>query len=131
MKTKPSQLRTVLTVMLVLCSLLLAGGPFSTRALAHNQLLKTQPTAHVTLKTAPTYVEFWFAEKPDMTVTKIAIKGPSGAVEIGAVHAMAGNTVMADFKGQLAAGEYTVSWQTAGDDGHISKGEFDFNVSVQ
>ena len=35
----------------------------------------------------------------------------------------------ADFKGKLAPGEYTVSWQTAGDDSHISKGDFSFSVA--
>jgi len=39
--------------------------------------------------------------------------------------------IAVDFKGKLPAGEYTVSWQTAGDDSHISKGEFSFTVAAQ
>jgi methionine-rich copper-binding protein CopC len=35
---------------------------------------------------------------------------------------------VADFNGKLADGQYVVSWQTAGDDGHVSKGDFSFSV---
>jgi copper resistance protein C len=109
----------------------LVAGPFSGRALAHNRLLKTEPAAQAALKATPARVTFWFFEKPDLTVTKIAVKGPAGAVETGPAHAVSEKVIAADFKGKLAAGQYTVSWQTAGDDGHISKGDFSFSVAAQ
>jgi methionine-rich copper-binding protein CopC len=120
-----------LTVLFALGTLFLALGPFSNLALAHNRLLKTEPAAQAALKTAPAHVQFWFFEKPDLKITKIAVKGPSGAVDVGPAHAVSEKVIAADFKSKLPAGAYTVSWQTAGDDGHISKGVFSFTVAAQ
>ena len=111
----------------VLAAILVAGA-FVTLALAHNKLMKTAPAAGEALKTSPAHVEMWFAEKPDLTVSKIAVKGPRGAVETGPIHANAETSIVADFKGKLADGQYVVSWQTAGDDGHMSKGDINFSV---
>ena len=123
--------RTALTALFVFGLLFLAAGPFSNLAVAHNRLLKTEPAAQAALKTAPARVQFWFFEKPDLTITKITVKGPAGAVDVGPAHAVSEKVVAADFKGKLPAGAYTVSWQTAGDDGHISKGVFSFTVAAQ
>ena len=105
-------------------------GPLCSLVLAHNELLKTDPAAHATVKAAPTRVQFWFGEKPDMSVTKIVVKGPAGVVET-MVHSVSEKVIAADFKSKLAPGAYTVTWQTAGDDSHISKGEFSFTVNAQ
>jgi methionine-rich copper-binding protein CopC len=116
--------------MLGIALVILVAGPFSSLALAHNGLLKTDPAAKAALKVAPTRVQFWFEEKPDMTVTKVAVKGPLGMVET-VVHPVSEKVLAADFKSKLTPGEYTVTWQTAGDDSHISKGEFSFSVAAQ
>lgn len=108
----------------------LMAGPFSSSALAHNELLKTDPAAKATVKVAPERIQFWFEEAPDMTVTKIVVTGPSGMVET-TVHTVSAKVLAADFKSKLAPGKYTVSWQTAGDDSHISRGEFSFTVAAQ
>src|ERR1700677_423626 len=79
----------------------LIAGAFATLALAHNKLLKSAPAAGAALKISPARVEMWFAEKPDPTVSKIAVKGPAGAVETGPIHASAGSAIAADFKGKL------------------------------
>ena len=110
--------------------LCLMVGPFAGVLLAHNQLLKTDPAAKADVKASPARVTFWFGEKPDMTVTKVAVKGPSGAVDT-TVHPVSEKVLAADFKSKLAPGVYTVTWQTAGDDSHISKGEFSFTVAAQ
>ena len=96
--------------------------------LAHNELLKTEPAAGAALKTAPAHVELWLSEKPDLTISKIAVKGPSGPVEMGPIHSLPDKSLIADFKGKLSNGQYVVNWQTAGDDGHVSKGQFSFTV---
>jgi len=115
------RLRNILAAVLFL-------GAFAMLALAHNKLLKSAPAAGAALTASPARVEMWFDEKPDPAVSKVAVKGPAGAVETGPVHANPKNSVAADFKGKLANGQYTVSWQTAGDDGHVSKGDFSFSV---
>jgi copper resistance protein C len=105
----------------------LLAGPFSPLALAHNELLKTDPPANATLKVAPTRIQFWFEEAPDMTVTKVMVmSGPTMLATT--VHTVSEKVLAADFKTKLAPGKYTVTWQTAGDDSHISKGEFSFTV---
>jgi methionine-rich copper-binding protein CopC len=125
--------RSVFTMMPGVVAILMVGlmaGPFASLVLAHNGLLKTDPAAKAAVKVAPTRVQFWFEEKPDMTVTKIVVKGPSGLIET-IVHPVSEKVLAADFKSKLAPGEYTVSWQTAGDDSHISKGVFSFTVAAQ
>jgi methionine-rich copper-binding protein CopC len=121
MKTDFFRFRNVFAAVLFL-------GALATLAFAHNKLLKTAPAAGAALTASPARVEMWFAEKPDLAVTKIAVKGPAGAVETGPLHDQPANSVAADFKGKLANGQYTVSWQTAGDDGHVSKADFSFSV---
>ena len=106
----------------------LSVGLLSTAAFAHNKLLKTDPLDTAALKSGPMMIQLWFQEKPDLTVTKLQVKGPSGPVDLGPVHAMANNEIMADVKGKLGPGSYVVDWQTAGDDGHVSKGQFTFTV---
>jgi methionine-rich copper-binding protein CopC len=115
------RLRNVLAVVLF-------AAAFATLAFAHNRLLKSAPAAGAALNISPARIEMWFAEKPDLTVSKIAVKGPAGAVETGPIHANAATSIVAEFKGKLADGQYVVSWQTAGDDGHMSKGDFSFRV---
>lgn len=122
--------RGMVALTLGVALIVLMTGPFSSPALAHNKLLKTDPAAKAELSAVPARVQFWFEEKPDMTVTKIVVKGPSGIVET-TVHPVSEKVLAADFKNKLTPGTYTVSWQTAGDDSHISKGEFSFTVAAQ
>lgn len=131
MKANRWQLRSTFALVAMFSLLVLAVGPFSSSVLAHNGLLKTEPAAHTALKTAPARIQFWFEEKPDLTVTRVVVKGPAGAVETGAAHPVSEKVLAVDFKGKLGAGEYTVTWQTAGDDSHISKGTFSFTVAAQ
>jgi copper resistance protein C len=121
MKFASFRLRNVFAVILF-------TGALATLALAHNKLLKSVPASGAALTNSPAHVEMWFDEKPDLAVTKIAVKGPAGAVETGPAHAHAEKSIVTDFKGKLANGQYIVSWQTGGDDGHVSKGDFNFTV---
>jgi methionine-rich copper-binding protein CopC len=47
---------------------------------------------------------------------------------MGPIHSLPDKSLVADFKGKLSNGQYVVNWQTAGDDGHVSKGQFSFTV---
>jgi len=127
MNTNGGRLRMFGVVLGLGLSLLI--GPLAGTLLAHNRLIKTEPAAQAAVKASPARITFWFFEKPDLAVTKIAVKGPAGAVDVAPAHAISEKVIAADFKGKLAAGQYTVSWQTAGDDGHISKGVFNFSVT--
>ena len=95
---------------------------------AHTHLEKSEPADGAMLTKAPTAVQLFFNEKPDLKVSKVEIVGPSGKVPTGPAHSMAAKDLMAAITGTLENGKYTVSWQAAGDDGHVSKGEFSFTV---
>lgn len=123
--------KSAIAAVFVLGLIAVALGPFAGLASAHNRLLKTEPAAQAAVKASPARVTFWFVEKPDLTVTKVAVKGPAGPVGVAPAHAVSEKVIAADFKSKLAPGQYTVDWQTAGDDGHISKGEFSFSVAAQ
>jgi len=95
---------------------------------AHTKLEKSDPADGATVTKAPTMVQLFFNEKPDLKVSKVELTGPSGKVELGPAHSMADKDIMAAIKGALGNGKYTVTWQAAGSDGHVQKGEFSFTV---
>lgn len=95
---------------------------------AHTKLEKSEPADGATVTTAPSAVQLFFNEKPDVKVSKVDITGPAGKVQVGAVHSMAEKDLMAPIVGALANGKYTVNWQTAGKDGHVQKGTITFTV---
>jgi methionine-rich copper-binding protein CopC len=95
---------------------------------AHGELKKSEPAANAMLTTSPEHVRLWFSEQPDLAVSKIALTGPAGAIELGPVRAMAENSIMAMMTAPLPPASYTIAWQTAGDDGHVLKGEIKFMV---
>lgn len=95
---------------------------------AHMKLARTLPAADSTVTAAPTQVQAWFTQAPDPKVSRLSLEGPSGTVKLGAVRAAEDKSLAAPIEGALPDGTYTVSWQAAGDDGHIQKGTFKFTV---
>jgi methionine-rich copper-binding protein CopC len=95
---------------------------------AHMKVEKTDPAEGATLSAPPPHVQLFLTQKPDLKVTKIELAGAGGKVALGPAHMMGEKTVMAAVSGKMADGKYTVSWQTAGDDGHVQKGTFAFTV---
>jgi methionine-rich copper-binding protein CopC len=98
---------------------------------AHAELERSEPQAGATLAETPPDVQLWFDDEPDVTVSRIDMTGPSGKVEMGPVKAMQDKSIISMIPGKLAPGAYKVDWQTAGDDGHISKGTYSFMVHGQ
>lgn len=97
---------------------------------AHAKLEKSEPAAGATMTTAPTHIQLWFNEKLDAAVSQIELTSPSGRVELGPAHAMGEKSLMAGISGKVGDGTYTVAWQTAGDDGHVAKGNYTFTVKL-
>jgi methionine-rich copper-binding protein CopC len=96
---------------------------------AHAKLEKSEPADKSTLAAPPAHVQLWFDDDLDVKASKIALKGTAGPVKLGPVHLMGDKTMMADITGAMADGKYTIDWQTAGDDGHVSKGVIAFTVA--
>ena len=97
-------------------------------ALGRSRVMVGVPADKAALTAAPTSLQLFFSEKPDATVSKIELKGPSGTVKLGPAHVMGGKTLMAPIDGPIGDGSYIVNWQTSGDDGHLQKGEFTFSL---
>ena len=99
---------------------------FSAVAGAHAHVMKTEPVDGGTIAKSPEHLQLVFGSKVDVAVSTMDLMGPTGKVNIGEVHEMEANTLMAVVKGDMADGGYTVLWQTAAADGHPEKGTFAF-----
>ena len=97
---------------------------------AHTKLEKSEPAAGAVVTAAPNQIQLWFNEKLDAAVSKIDLTSPSGKVDLGPPHVTTDKALMAGISGKLGDGTYTVAWQTAGDDGHLVKGDFTFTVKL-
>jgi methionine-rich copper-binding protein CopC len=97
---------------------------------AHTALTKSEPAAGKTVTTAPKQIQLWFNEKIDVALSKIELTGPSGKVELTAAHVMGDKSLMAGVSGKVGEGIYTIAWQTAGDDGHVVKGNVKFTLKL-
>lgn len=116
--TRPGCRWLVITVMML---------SLTSAAIAHMKLSRTLPAADATVEAA-SQVQAWFTQAPDPKVSRLRLEGPSGPVTLGALRVAEDKSMAASIEGTLAEGTYTVSWQAAGDDGHIQKGAFKFTI---
>lgn len=100
----------------------------TTVGFAHMKLSKTLPAADSTVTTKLEKVQVWYTQKPDKAVSKLTLTGPGGEVALGAVAVGDDKSMSAAVQGATVEGSYRVAWQTAGDDGHVQKGEFSFTL---
>ena len=94
---------------------------------AHMKVEKSAPAASAVVTAPPTTVQVFFSEAPDLKVSKLEIKGPSEKTKLTQLHIM-DKSLMAMVEGGAPDGAYSVTWQSAGPDGHIQKGDFAFTV---
>ena len=95
---------------------------------AHLAATKTLPDADAVVTESPQQIQVWFTQDPDPAISQLSLEGPSGAVELGDTKVSDEKSLMAMVPGTLAPGSYTVSWRTAGDDGHVRRGDYGFAV---
>ena len=100
----------------------------SVPAWAHMALSKAAPSDKTTVTVAPTQVQLWFTQKPDMTVSRIVLTGAAGEVKLGALKLVEERSLIAPIEAQLTDGAYSIAWQSAGDDGHVQKGQVSFTL---
>jgi len=110
---------------IVLTALLAATAGLS----AHMKFEKSEPAADATVTAPLKTIQVWFSEAPDTKVSKVELVGPNGPVKTMGLHAM-DKSLMVMIDGAAPAGAYTVSWQSAGDDGHVQKGTFKFTLKA-
>ena len=99
-------------------------------AARHNRLLKSDPGGDATVARSPAEIRLWFKEPPELAVSSIKLADGAGRpVATGPVLGTDDKTsIVAAVTGPLTPGKYTVTWKTAGSDGHVIRGSFGFTV---
>ncbi len=97
-------------------------------AAAHMAVQKTTPEADAVLTASPDHIQMWFTQSPDPVISRLALESANGDVALGKTEVGEDRSLVAMLPSKLAAGDYTVRWRTAGDDGHTQRGEFAFTV---
>ena len=113
--------------LVAVCALLIPSA-----ALAHGGLRSSIPARGAHLSTAPGEIRLDFSEAAELTFTRLDLVGPDGPVRLGKLSFVAGDrrAVIRPVEGPLVAGQYTVTWQVAGADGHPVRGKFGFSIAV-
>jgi len=99
-------------------------------ATAHMALSKSMPEPDSVISESPRSLQVWFTQDPDPVVSRMALDGPQGEVELGEIMFHDDKSIMVMVPSTLTIGKYLVNWRTAGDDGHIQRGEFSFTVKT-
>jgi len=98
----------------------------------HARLVKSAPGVDVTVTASPTSVKLWFSAPVEVSLSRIQLVGPGGAVvATGPASRIPGESdlaVMAAVRNPLPAGRHAVRWTTASRDGHLMKGTYSFVV---
>ena len=97
-------------------------------AFAHLKAAKTSPEEGAVLNGPVRTIRVWFNQEPDLPLSKLELEGPQGPMNVEGLHTMGEKDLMARVSGRMPDGSYTARWQTAGDDGHVLKGEWTFTV---
>ena len=112
------------TILALLLTLL-----FSFVASAHAILVRSTPAANETLSGHDVPVALTFNSKIDQARSTLTLEGPdhlTSKLEIHVDSSSASKLVAGALK--LASGSYKLRWQVLAIDGHITRGEIDFNV---
>ena len=99
----------------------------------HVHLLRTQPAADSTLHAKPADIRFWFSGPVQTAVMTVSMTDSTNhPVETARVRLGTGANapVIADIKGRLVPGRYTVAWRTMSRDGHVVSGHFHFRLAA-
>jgi methionine-rich copper-binding protein CopC len=114
------------SLLALLLTVLMAGS--GVVLFAHMKASRMEPAADSTVTVPPARIQVWFTQAPDPAVSKLQLAGPSGAVKLSGFQVTKERSIAATVDGALADGRYTVSWQAAGNDGHVQKGQYAFAV---
>ena len=99
---------------------------------AHGALKSSTPAANEQMTVVPRALRLVFTEAPALAFSRLELLGPSGAAVVLSPLRIAADSkraLVADVRGTLPSGTYTVVWQVAGDDGHPVRGRYTFTVT--
>jgi methionine-rich copper-binding protein CopC len=95
--------------------------------MAHMALQKSAPEKDAVLSASPDEIQLWFTQEPDPAVSNVSLAGDQGEIELGDAKVMEEKSVAVSVPA-LDPGTYSVNWRSAGDDGHIQRGQFSFTI---
>lgn len=125
---KRARAMLVVAVAILISVLLPATG-----ALAHGELLNSEPAASSVLVESPIQIVLHFSESIESVFANIRILNSAG-VEIGSgdAHRDSGNhSVVRSTPPHLGPGSYVVVWRVTSADGHPVQGAFPFYIGTQ
>jgi methionine-rich copper-binding protein CopC len=95
----------------------------------HLRLTKSEPGKD-SVVASPTVLKLWYSQKPQLRLSAVTMRGPSGEVKLGPVAQNEREPVLltVPVEGRLTPGAYVISWRTASSDGHPIRGEIPFTV---
>jgi copper resistance protein C len=123
---KVGGMRTKLSLSLVVAALV---GVAVVPVLAHLSATKSDPAHQGTITASPASVTIWFNQNPVLPVSALTLEGPQGAVKLGEVKAGADRSLTAEVQEPLQPGAHTLTWRTAGNDGHVISGTRTFTFA--
>lgn len=115
--------RALVASALALLILLIATGS----ALAHSELVSSDPADKAVLATSPTTITLTFSEDLDPGKSSFKLLGPAGTIGDGTVSADPVVMTLSDLA--LDPGDYEIQWTSAALDGDILRGTLTFTVS--
>ncbi len=95
---------------------------------AHMAYSKSLPEKDATISESPSEVQVWFTQDPEPAISQLSLEGPAGEIALGDTEVGAEKSIVAAVPTALGPGSYTVKWRSAGDDGHVQRGEFGFTL---
>jgi methionine-rich copper-binding protein CopC len=112
-------------------ALLLAALPAA--ALAHAELVSSQPAADEVLDTPPSSVVVTFDSELDPDTSEIVVADADGTIvgEGGVDLDVADRNVLRAAASMTGDDEYHVTWSAGSIDGHVASGEFAFRVGPE
>ena len=130
MQRKTMNKRSTVLAVVVLSAVAIVARP--TLALAHAELIGASPAKGATVA-APRELRLTFSEKLEIPLTRITmIAAGKDTVKLGVITAdpKSDGTIIVPVVGTVRAATYTISWRTAGGDGHAMKGSYVFRVKL-
>lgn len=117
----------------VLASTLLAGAlalGWQTPALAHDQLVSSDPKDGAALDEAPGQIVLTYNNPVQASFATVAVTGPGGTNIAEGKPQVVDNTVTQALKSEAPTGTYEVSWRVVSSDGHPIDGTFTYSIKL-
>ena len=118
------------TLGLLAGAVLIASGALAPAALAHSELVSSDPADGAMLDAPPTTVSFTFNEPLMPDFVRFVATDPSGQTGDVPVSAVDGPTALIDWPADAPAGEWTVSYRVVSQDGHPIEGGITFSYAA-